>query len=814
MASFDVDYDQDLGNPATGECPLNFAKDENFYVATENALPWRVPADGDDNRAIVAITWIEALVRKAPVEDPMKLRDIPLVSSCLHVDFLRGALECLADLGLLEADDGDVSSVRDFHSLDELQRAADAIMAANPDETRFQVDDTTWDDLDAVDAGDAWDWLEGVSLEQLTAMEGNLHVYSEVSLALGPRSLDATRQLPTSQFHVMVGGAGGGRLLHTLQSYYLEDSSGGGAVVPQFLAHKLDSFWVETRWPFPFDIQSSKMIDHAYDVQPRSKWQRANRITWGQLVRPKIVEALKLLSPLDDVMHEIRDNPTSLTRDIQTLGDAVLTGETSQKLVFWKLEQVNAHLNEHYAGLIEEEMRAGKGTSAIVGKLTSLMQMAREEKTKESSEPWGGDSEGTDNTAAPKRGQLRRALAEASYVALELKYLPILQAVGQPNKDVQDLLSAAFAARSVLPKAVLLATPGTRQVVYTQLTDFLDLLKDERGAMRLYLGQCIAFDDDADEVPATLITFELDETQFSFLRSFAWESLDLLNGVILPLRAEDVGTTFKPHNTAELYHHGEMIDLVGETVGKLFQGLGYPRRVNKEEGLSFEDFIRKLKRMYNSTLGMATQQANAIFAMIDSYAQEAFKAAAANAKRTIFGANPADRHLGAWLLASEVVLIKIDESLKELTGIKTMKKRLPGLFGDTEEARSLPGLELPDRHRNSQDRTHPGKDPITGGDGAAGSSKGVRIGRPGRASTTMETTRFHDMPKDARIRLNPKRVFYYDDGSHSMKSLLFDWKGICAKFGWDHSAVCGPVAMTLATDDKNREGDCMDPTHK
>lgn len=67
-------------------------------------------------------------------------------------------------------------------------------------------------------------------------------------------------------------------------------------------------------------------------------------------------------------------------------------------------------------------------------------------------------------------------------------------------------------------------------MVYTQLTDFLDLLKDERGAMRLYLGQCIGFEDDADRVAETLTTFELDETQFSFLiRSFAWENLDLLN---------------------------------------------------------------------------------------------------------------------------------------------------------------------------------------------------------------------------------------------------------------------------------------------
>lgn len=183
-------------------------------------------------------------------------------------------------------------------------------------------------------------------------------------------------------------------------------------------------------------------------------------ITWGELIRPKIVRALELLSPLEYIMHEIRNNPTALTRDIQTLGDAVLTGETSQKLVFWKLDQINAHLNEHYAGLIEEEVRAGKDTSDIIGKLTSLMQMTRDEKTKESSESWGGAAEGMDTMAAPKRGQLRRALAEASYAALELKYLPVLQAAGQPDKDVQDLLSDKIGATQSRAPSYAGNTPG------------------------------------------------------------------------------------------------------------------------------------------------------------------------------------------------------------------------------------------------------------------------------------------------------------------------------------------------------------------
>ncbi|KAL3892839.1 MAG: hypothetical protein SGPRY_014734 [Prymnesium sp.] len=815
MAAFDVDYDEVMGNPATSDCPLNFARDENFFIATENALPWELPADGDASRATIAIVWIEALLRKAPVPDPSKLGTTMLLSSCLHLDYVRGALECLADLGLLAAEDGDDESVRDFIGLDDLQRAADQLIMENPQEARLQVDDVSWDDFEDVNAGDAWEWLEDISLEKLTSSENNLHVYSELSLALGPHALDAERGTNTSQFHVMAGAAGGGRLLHVLQAYYGEELGGGAAIVPQFLAHKIDSFWIETRWPYPLDIQMDKQIDHAYDLLPRSKWQKADRSAWRQLARPKIVGAVRLMSPLYDVMHDVQSNPTALTREIQTLGDAILTGDTSQKLVFWRLEQINAHLLEHYSGLIEQEARAGKSTVSIVLKLVSLLQMAGEEKSKEVNEPYAGGVDGADTMAAPKRGQLRRALAEASYAELELTFLPILQEAGQPRKDVQDLLSASFAAKSVLPKAVLLATPGTRQVVYTQLSDFLDLLKDERGSMRLYLGQCVAFDVDEDQVPDTLKTFELDEVQYSLLRSFAWESLDLLNGIILPLRAEEVGTTFKVHNVAQLYHHGEMIDLVGGTVGKLFHGLGYPMTVNKDEGLTFEDFLKKIKRMYNSTLGMTPQQAGAIFSMIDSYVQEALKAAAANAKRIIFGANPADRHLRAWLVASEVVLQKIEESLKELAGVKAMRKRLPGLFTDQQEARSLPGLELTERDTGRGKGRGAGKGKPTGGTSGAGPSNVTRGSQEGAQEGPTDTrTKFAEMSKEMRVKLNPKRVFYYDDDSHSMKSHLFHWKRICEKYGWDHESSCGPVAMTLATDPKNREGDCMDPTHK
>lgn len=87
---------------------------------------------------------------------------------------------------------------------------------------------------------------------------------------------------------------------------------------------------------------------------------------------------------------------------------------------------------------------------------------------------------------------------------------------GQPRKDLSELLSSCFAAKSVLPKAVLLASPGVRLTVYTYHSNFLALLQGERGALRLYLGQCIAYEEPTGEVPKSLEVFEFNEKEFGY----------------------------------------------------------------------------------------------------------------------------------------------------------------------------------------------------------------------------------------------------------------------------------------------------------
>jgi len=63
--SVDFHYDENFGNPAQAECLLSLDMDNNFYVATADALPWREPDDEPEDRMVVPIIYVESLLRKA-----------------------------------------------------------------------------------------------------------------------------------------------------------------------------------------------------------------------------------------------------------------------------------------------------------------------------------------------------------------------------------------------------------------------------------------------------------------------------------------------------------------------------------------------------------------------------------------------------------------------------------------------------------------------------------------------------------------------------------------------------------------------------
>lgn len=208
---------------------------------------------------------------------------------------------------------------------------------------------------------------------------------------------------------------------------------------------------------------------------------------------------------------------------------------------------------------------------------------------------------------------------------------------------------------------------------------------------------------------------------------------------------------------------------------------------------------------------MGQKEAATVLKIMDEYIHEGYQVAAAHAKNVIYSANPADRKLRAWMPAGEPLLLRIKDSLSQLSKIEEMRVGLPGVIGTPVQARMLPGFGRSDSFaEEDDDRLDPktrgrrgvkrprtiDNSPTGAGGQSAGSSRGAVL-----------------FDKDKRLEHNPKNIFYYDDGSFSLKQWHFKWPAICRKFGWEADKLCGPVVMAR-TNPKNREHNCMDPLHR
>lgn len=408
------------------------------------------------------------------------------------------------------------------------------------------------------------------------------------------------------------------------------------------MVHRLADFLVDVQWPPPYEVECARPVEYAFDLAGRSKWPTATKIEWPALIRNKLAVALRRLPTLGKIFSAALDNIPRLLREVERLGEATLTGDPAQRLTFWRIEEVEKKVTEQCGGVVSEMAKAGKSVTEIVSKVVELLT-PQTSTSGAADRPMG--EEGLDEAAAPKRGQVRRAMGEEAYATLEAKFLPALLKPGQPDKDVLELLSHCFSSKSLLPKAVLLHTPGMRISVYTQASDFLALVADERHHMAHYLGQCVAYDEDLEKVHEDLTTFVLNEQQYELLRTFKWEQLDPLNYLVLAVGAEESGTNAAKHNKDKAYHFGDTLSKVTRCMTKLFAALGYPTDVTTDEGVTYESFMKKLGRMVDASTTMTEGEAAAMLRLVDEYVKEGLTEAAMQAKRTIFCSSPADRLL-------------------------------------------------------------------------------------------------------------------------------------------------------------------------
>lgn len=792
----DIEYDEGY-NPPRPECLASINVNERWYKATKRALPWRMPADGNAARRVTPLVWLEGCVRDAAPEDPAALAGIPFLTRCLQLDSVAEKLGHLDYNGVLDtrADDPDDAEVHEFESLTHLYRATDAEMMKIKGTPEGQFGAADIDHFDAHDpAHGALQLLEDLDFEKLVREENSFRAYWELSCMLGGRAIAASRL--DGACLLMHVGSTGAQLMKVMETYY--DATGAQ---PAFLAPRIPKFLAETRWLYPYNIDRPSFDYYAFDLPSRARWGKASRSDWPALVQNKIDESVSHLGVLSSVLHDQRGAAALLTRDVQAVGDMVLGGEASARMPLLRIDEIEQRLSDPHDGVsdyVAAQRGAGASTQDIIKGIKRIFGgSASGDKEREHKE-----SEHEIAMAGPKRAQVERATAEASFAKLEVAWYDVLREEGQPKKDNFAMFDDCFRARSVLAKAVLLRSPGARLSVYGGVSDFLDLLKDESDYLPIFFGQSVAFDVDDDEVPAALESFVLDAGQLDLLRAFRWDEMDPLNHILLKLKAEETTAAMPHHDLKKLYHYGEATRLVAEVNEKLWCAYGYPATVPRMQGLSYGQFMRLIRKLQDARIGMDSDRAAKMNALIDRLVTDAHRAAGASARRIIYGTSPAEKRLGPWLEADTPVFKQLMKAIDGIKTASTLRSALPDVYGTGDKGAPLSGFgssheastsgvvregKGTGKPKTKPDATPDGKKPPT---------------KPGNQWTAKE-----------KIEFNPKHVYYYDDGKYSKGQLLVDWPAICEDAGWDPTKVCGPFTLSANGKVKGAAFDCLDPQH-
>ena len=777
----DIEYDEAMGNAAAPECLLNISRDEPFFEAVRDVMPFCVPADGDATRAAVPIVFIEKLFRRATVENPAALTAIGFLAHCLHLtDFLLPALDTLLDNDLLPTDDDD--QIIPFTDPTQLQGAADALVLQLKDDPSLVVKDDSWDDFDATGrAMGTFQWLDVLTIKDLVEPTGDISLYVELSLMVGPRAVDVARDAADGQLYNV--GAATGDLIEQMRIYFKTNATA------MYLRKRLPSFLDETRWPSPFDLEFTTLEPYAFDLPARAQWSRATRSEWPALVLSKIDKATERLDAVRQLLHSVVGKPALILKELQAVGDAMLPGETSQKLPLLKLDDLEKRLqSDGLDSLIKGRRAAGDSTSQIGIRLVRMLSPLKDDDKQEEKSAEGVLS----GLVPPKRAAVRKATADAGYVRLEAKWLTKLQGVEMSSDDTLDLLDDCFNYGSVLPIAVLVATPGVSLNAHYTESDFLNLLKDKRDNLALYVGQGLAVDSDDDEVPEGLRTFAWDQRQLTLFCQLDWGKLDPVNHILLALCTEETTNKYEKHLLAGLYRDPTKIQDVRKHLSKLFAQFGYPSSVPASQGVSYDGFMKLIHKLSKSTLSMDDEASEITHMQVERFMSEGFQHAARRFARKVYGAQLAGSSLGAWIEADDPTLTKLQEAVKATKDISELVRKAPGRLGGGKLVGALPGYSTVQPGSSASHSGQPGPStPHAGKPNPKPTGKQPSVGKAPASADEAPTGDGPDasakglkgMTHATRLKLNPKKVFYYDGDTFSMGKSLYDWPGIAGHSG-------------------------------
>ena len=104
--------------------------------------------------------------------------------------------------------------------------------------------------------------------------------------------------------------------------------------------------------------------------------------------------------------------------------------------------------------------------------------------------------------------------------------------------------------------------------------------------------------------------------------------------------------------------------------------------------------MNRIKRIQKHAIALAPAEQKIAFQKIDDFVQKGYEAAAASAKRVIYGTSPAEKKLRAWLNKGEPVVIELLALVKALKTTATFLRETGGMFGNKPQAATLPGHGL------------------------------------------------------------------------------------------------------------------------
>ena len=816
MAGADIIFDEDRGGPRHPSNYLSLPVDGLVHQSTKHIFPWSQAGahEAPGTRVIIPSSYIEKIFKEATVKVTEELKNFNWLTRCLSINFLSPAVEVLIVEKLFTKPDGAVAVFRD---IDSFYDAADLVIVKNKDDDFLQINEESFEWLEGWNnnpGDDSIKWIADLTIHDLVCGPGTLENYVELTYAAGPRSTEAVRVEEGSHFHTLFRGDGqGGLFIQCLKKHYYPDTQAGAPLHPSFLAQRVVPFLTDTKWPKVYNLTPTNEMEAAYDLLGRAAWARANKQERAALVKPKLGRAiLKSLPTLELVMRDHLSDPNKLQAGVQRVGDLTLDGKEGTDDVFGKIDQVEYKLAEDYFGLVTSERGESVPTNDIIQKLCDRMRPSR-----------GGGAGDKDDAEArgPKPGQLARALAQEGYTAVEVKHFLDLQRNRPSNDRKLIIIRDALMAESVLFHAVLMASSNVRLTTYIGQngSDFLALLYHERHLLGLYFGQTLAFDEELGEVPKELRTFRLEETQLKLLCDFEWEGLDPLNHFILRLRGREVGTTFQTYSTKNFYHDADMLRHMIDLFGKLFDSLGFATVVPSGNGLTIRSFFTRILKVQKFALALSAEEQHNAFAFIDVTVARAWKAAAASAKRTIYGPSPADRHLFAFLGAEEDVVIELQDTLNAIHNTAEWRRNTSGIFTPKVKAATLAGFtpsgdggggggsgavkgaaangatgpKSPQKKQKT--KASPGASP----GGGKGTRAGAQSQPKGPSNGQTASTQGRKGGIDHAF-LEKKGLYPYDDGSYSVGTVHINWPGICDKFGWDKTKYCGPKTMAMGSD--------------